>query len=213
MDSLYTLTDLAETIASDLSRDPERRADDQKRIHRQLRNVLTQKLLKPTDTRGGRRDALFDNREAAKARIQIAVIDAGLDAVTLSAIADYWDRAVDARLGLPAINGNFPPFALDAVLHDAANPDAPGWNFVIKVRRDMETGDRKVIAAFIRADQPEPPEHDPMSGKGPLADNVEVHEGRFADDGEVVWSRKGPHLTVATIIIPATALIRPILSE
>ncbi|MGR9137151.1 hypothetical protein GUK36_15500 [Rhizobium leguminosarum] len=209
MDSLYTLTDLAESFTQSIGGD----AEQQKRIHRQLRNVLTQRLLTPTDTRGGRRDALFNNREAAKARIQIAIIDAGLDAVTLQAVSDYWDRAVDPRLGLPPINGNFPPYALDAVLSDAVRADVPEWAFVIKVRRDIETGERKVIAAFVRADQPEPPEHEPISGKGPHADNVEVHEGRFGDNGDVVWARIAPRLTIATITIPATALIRPLLSE
>lgn len=207
MDTLYTLTDLAEIIASDLSRDPERRVEDKKRIHRQLRNVLTQRLLSPTDTRGGRKDALFNHREAAKARIQIAIIDAGLDAVTLDAVSAFWDRAVDARLGLSAIDGNFPPYALDAVLRDAAISNAPEWNFVIKVRRDRETGERKVIAAFVRDDQPEPPEHDPMSDKGPHADHTEVFEG------EGLKTRLGPRLTVATITIPATALIRPLLAD
>ena len=209
MDNMYTLTDLAETFTQTIGGDEEQ----QKRIHRQLRNVLTQRLLSPTGTRGGRRDAIFNTREAAKARIQIAIIDAGLDAVTLQAVANYWDRAVDPLLGFPPINGNFPPFALDAVLHDAAITDAPEWSFLIKVRRNVETGERVVVAAFVRADQPEAPEHEPMSGKGPHADNVEVQEGRISDDGQVTWTRRAPQLTIATIIIPATMLIRPLLAR
>jgi len=190
MNSKFTLTRLAEATNSSIGGDEEQK----KRIHRQLRNVLTQNLISPSDTVGGRRDAVFDLREAAKARIQVAIIDAGLDAVTLKSIADFWDRAVDARLRLPALNGNFPPFGLDAMLYDTSRPGSPDWSFVIKIRREVRTGERIVYAAFVRADQPDFPETEPMSCKGPFADNSEI-------------------LTIATITIPVTVLVRPLIEE
>ncbi|MFC3690967.1 hypothetical protein [Chenggangzhangella methanolivorans] len=206
-DALFTLTDLAETVAKSF-----KASEDQQRLfHRQAKNLLNQRLIEATTTKGGRRDSLLDLREAAKARIQLAVIDAGLDATTLRAIDSFWDRAAEASLGLPIINGCYPPRALDACLRDAADRKAPAWDFVIIILRGLETGERTIMAAFERADQPERPEEDPMSGRGPHADGVEVAEGNIGDDGNLRWRTREALQTIATIRLPATALVRPLL--
>lgn len=206
-ESLFTLTDLAETVAGSIG-DREKTA----RIHRQIRNLLKQGAIAPFELRGGRGDAILDLREATKARIQLALIDAGLDATTLRNAARFWDRAVEARLGLRGIAGYFPPRGLDAVLHDAIRPDSPTWSFELIVRYDVEASERVFAGGFVREDQPEPTEDDPRSLRGFYADGVETFEGVDDGKGEVKWHRKGRFLTIAKIEIPATNLVRSMMA-
>ncbi|RWQ89271.1 MAG: hypothetical protein EOS85_01455 [Mesorhizobium sp.] len=211
MNKLYGLTAIAETVAESIGVSDEKKS----LIHRQLKHLLATKAILPTDRIGGRGDTVFDEREASKARIQLAVMDAGLDAKTLTGIEKVWDRGIEFGLeGLPlSINETFPPRALDAVLYDARREDAPEWFLVIVVRRNVETGERLIVGVFRRADQNAFADDDPASGKGPFADNVEVSEGHVASNGEVTWESRGRHLTIAEFRFPVTKLIKPLLMD
>lgn len=205
---LFAISDIAETTARLFGVDHERT----KIMNRQVRNLVTQQLVGVTERRGGRGDAYMNDREAAKAVLQLALIDTGFDATMLREVVKLFDLAVDSRLrGLPiAIDGYSPPRALDVVLRDVACTTSPAWELVVYVRRDTETGERFVVGGFARADQEPWPVDDPRSMRGDAADGVASHEGTYGDDGKVRWTRRGPLLTIAEIRIPATELLFPI---
>ncbi|GEC30660.1 hypothetical protein [Sinorhizobium fredii] len=197
MPQLYSLSELAEMFTKSIGGDDER----QELMVRQIRNLATQQLIKATEIRGGRRTVYLGMREAAKARIQIAMINLGLDALAIRDVSQLWEqgeRAVDPRLGHPVIGGSYPPRGLDAVLYDLSN-GGPDWSFIVHIRFIVETGERFVVGGFVRADQPELPEEHPLSLKGMNADGVRTSEGTVRTEG--------------SLLIPATQLIRTLFED
>lgn len=197
MSKRYSLSDLADAFTKSIGGNEVR----QDLMLRQVRNLATQRLIEAAEIRGGRRTVYLDMREAAKARIQVAMINLGLDASAIRDASQLWEmgeRAVDPRLQLPVINGNYPPRGLDAVLHDLSS-GGPDWSFIVRVRYIVETGERFVVGGFVRADQPELPEEHPLSLKGMNADGVRTSEGTFRTEG--------------TLLIPASQLIRTLFGD
>jgi hypothetical protein len=189
-----SLSQLAELFTKSIGGDDERR----ELMTRQLRNLATQQLIAATEIRGGRRTVYLGVRETSKARIQIAMVNLGLDASAIREASQLWDRAVDPRLGLPSIDGYFPPRGLDAVLYDMSH-GGPDWMFVVRLRYIMETGERFVVGGFTRVDQPDHDEEHPLSTKGMNADGVRTSEGTLRTEG--------------TLQIPASELLRNIFAE
>ncbi|HAU75033.1 MAG TPA: hypothetical protein DCW88_05720 [Agrobacterium sp.] len=189
-----SLSQLAELFTGSIGGGEERR----ELMTRQLRNLAAQQLITATETRGGRRTVYLDKREAAKARIQMAMVNLGLDASAIREASQLWDRAIDARLGLPPIDSYLPPRGLDAVLYDLSH-DGPDWHFVVRLRYIVETGERFVVGGFKRTDQPKPTEDDPLSTEGMNADGVRTSEGTLRTEG--------------TLLIPASELLRTIFAE
>lgn len=208
---LYAISDIAETTAARFGGDDERT----KLLNRQVRNLVTQQLVSVTERRGGRGDAYMNDREAAKANLFLALVDMGFDAKMLREVAPALDGASDPNLvGAPLVlDGCCPPRAIDLLLLDARKPEAPEWSLEIVVRREISTGQRRVVAWLQRADQRPWPEDDPRSLKGAAADRVEALEFVTLDTGSTAWVRVEPKETIGRISLPATRLVAHLVSE
>ncbi|GLK54397.1 hypothetical protein JOD31_001564 [Methylopila capsulata] len=201
MPQLHSITDITEQVAEAWGVTGAALAV----LHRRVRDLHAQKRIAVAAIQGGRKTALFDLREVVRAIILLALLEAGFDAKTLAEAEHWLDRAIGDGLGFPALNGTWPPVGLDALIH-AVEEGQSDLDFALYVRRDVETGERFVVGRFERDGKHGYGEGDLQSLSGPDADGVEAWA---IDEGGERMARYAPRLTIARVVLPASALVRP----
>ena len=167
---------------ADLIAGRESRPADVDGIYQQLRGLQQFDVFRGTDRNGTRGAWRFDQCELARARLLLSLLDIGVGRKMIA------DASADLNAtNLDAGHGIQPATVLGRAVENIAAPEAHNWEFVVDIYRD---------------------------GSGDLAlRSVLICELDAPTEAAVTLARiKAGERTQARIVIPATALITPLLS-